>query len=108
MKKIVAIVAVSLLSASAFAQDLPRFDKRQENQAQRIERGVSSGAINEREAARLEKGQEKLDRMEQKALADGQVTKRERARLQHAENVQSRHIHRQAHDERARKVRPAR
>ena len=76
----------------------PRVDQRQANQERRIEQGVQSGSLTQREAARLEKGQDHVQNMEDKAKADGTVTPKERARLQHAENVQSRKINREKHD----------
>ena len=97
--RIVLTVLVTFFSVSAFAQaSTPNFDQRQDRQQQRIDQGVQSGQLTEREAARLDKGQDRLQRMEDKAKADGAVTAKERARLQQAENVQSRHIKRQKHD----------
>lgn len=104
MKKIAITAALTLLaSIPAFSQTAdytatPRFDQRQANQERRIDQGVQSGQLTEREAMRLDKGQDRLQRMEDKAKADGVVTRQERARLQHAENVQSRHIYREKHD----------
>lgn len=92
------LFAVVALPAAAQGTATPRFDQRQANQEARIQQGIQSGALTEREANRLEAGQERLQRMEDKAKADGVVTKQERARLQQAENVQSRHIQRQKHD----------
>lgn len=95
---VVAALAAAL-AVPAFAQTgTPRFDQRQANQQQRIDQGVASGQLTQREAARLEAGQQRLDRMEDRAKADGTVTRQERARLQRAENVQSRHIYREKHD----------
>lgn len=89
----------TLASTAAFAQTgTPAFDQRQANQERRIDQGVASGQLTEREAARLDKGQDHLQRVEDRVKADGVVTNKERARLQHAENVQSRHIARQKHD----------
>lgn len=76
----------------------PGLDKRQANQERRIQQGVDSGALNQREAARLERGQDRVEKMEEKAKADGKVTPQERARLNRAEDVQSRKIYRQKHD----------
>ena len=96
---IVAASLVCLTGSAVFAQTAtPKFDQRQANQERRIQQGVQSGQLTEREAARLDKGQDRLDRMEDKAKADGVVTQQERKRLQHAENVQSRHIAREKHD----------
>ena len=84
--------------ASAQVQSTPRVDQRQANQERRIEQGVKSGSLNEKEAARLEKGQAHVQKMENKAVADGKVTKKERERLEHAQNNQSRKIYREKHD----------
>lgn len=95
----IAVLTATLL-APAFAQgtNTPNIDKRQANQAARIEQGKASGALTATEAARLDAGQAKVDSKEAKAKSDGVVTKRERASLQQAENKQSRKIKRQKHD----------
>jgi len=102
MKKLLAITAavafVVPFAASAQTDSSNRIDQRQAKQEQRIDRGVQSGALTEREAARLEKGQAHVDNMENKALADGKVTARERARIEHAQDTQSRRIYREKHD----------
>lgn len=95
------IVAVACLALplAAFAQaNTPRVDQRQANQERRIEQGVNSGALTEREAARMERGQEHVQNLEDKAKADGVVTKGERARLHAAQDAQSARIYRQKHD----------
>lgn len=101
MKGIGRLFAALCLSvpALAFAQSsMPGVDQRQQNQDARIDQGIQSGALTQREATRLERGQAQVDRLEDRALADGKVTARERARLHHAQDVQSRHIYRQKHD----------
>ena len=101
MKKLKSTVLVLALVAplAALAQAAtPVSDQRQANQERRIEQGVQSGALTQREAARLERGQARTQRMESKAKADGVVTRQERARLQRAENKQSQRIYRQKHD----------
>jgi len=100
MKHVVIIASLALFaSLSAQAQtDTPRFDQRQVNQQQRIEQGVASGQLTQREATRLDNGQARLQSKEDRAKADGVVTPQERARLQHAENEQSRRIYREKHD----------
>lgn len=105
MKRLALGIVLAILTAPLFAQApardpaaTPGVDKRQEVQQRRIDKGVSSGQITEREAARLQKGQARVERMEAKAREDGVVTRQERARLQHAENAQSRHIAWEAHD----------
>ena len=76
----------------------PGIDKRQDNQQKRIDQGVQSGQLNEKEAARMDKGQARVEKMESKAKSDGVVTKDERRRLHHAQNNESKRIHRQKHD----------
>lgn len=99
------IIAASL-AAIAMAITLPSFaqtatpgiDQRQMNQEQRIDQGIASGQLTQREANRLERGQQRVDNMENRAKSDGVVTARERARIQHAQNVESKRIYRQKHD----------
>lgn len=100
MKSIKAVVAVAIaLPVLAFAQaNAPRVDQRQANQEQRIDQGVASGSLTQREANRLENGQQRVDNMENRAKADGVVTKRERARLHVAQDAQSDRIYAQKHD----------
>jgi len=76
----------------------PGVDKRQDNQQKRIDQGVQSGQLNEKEAARMDKGQARVEKIEDKAKSDGVVTKDERRRLHHAQNNESQRIHRQKHD----------
>lgn len=96
--KTVAFLAVALPTL-AFAQaNTPRVDQRQANQEQRIDQGIASGSLTQREANRLERGQQHVDNMENRAKADGVVTRAERARLHQAQDVQSARIHRQKHD----------
>lgn len=96
-----AAIALPVYAQTTPAKDpaaTPGIDKRQAEQQKRIDQGVKSGELTQREAARLEKGQERVQRMEDKAKADGKVTKQERARIQHAQNVESRHIAKEKHD----------
>ena len=94
-----AFAAIGVLSLPVMAQtNTPNIDQRQINQQHRIDQGVQSGSLTNREANHLEKSQERIQGMEDKAKGDGSVTSQERKRLQQAENVQSRHIYRQKHD----------
>ena len=101
MKTMVLAVSVLTLGMSglAFAQaETPVIDQRQANQEKRIDQGIASGQLNEREANRLNKQQEHINKMEDRAKADGTVTKRERARIDNAQDRASRHIAREKHD----------
>lgn len=68
------------------------------NQEKRIQQGMASGQLTNREAARLEAGQARVGRAEARAGADGHVGPREQAAIQHRQDHQSRKIFRQKHD----------
>ena len=94
-------IALPALAQTAAVKDpaaTPGIDKRQATQEQRIQEGVKSGALTEKEAARLEKGQDKVQKLEDKARADGKVTAKERERIHQAQDNQSRKIKREKHD----------
>jgi hypothetical protein len=93
-----AVIAAFSLPVFAQTTSTPRIDQRQENQQQRIDQGVKSGQLNQKEAARLEKGQARVQKMEDKAAADGKVTAKERRKIERAQDKQSRKIAREKHD----------
>jgi hypothetical protein len=73
--------------------------QRNANQQARIEQGVQSGALTNREAASLERGQAHVNRAEGRAAADGHVGPVEQDNLQARENHQSKRIYRKKHNE---------
>lgn len=73
--------------------------QRDVNQQQRIEQGVKSGAVTNREAARAEGHEGRIARDEANAGANGHVTGREQHRIQTAENHESRQIHHEKHND---------
>ena len=81
--------AVSGNPNSTSSQRMEADVQRNINQQNRIEQGVQSGALTNKETANLERGQARIDRKEARAGADGHVSAREQARNQHAENRQS-------------------
>ena len=88
-----------LFAATAQAQTAtPRIDQREANQSARIDQGITSGQLTQRETARLRAGQSHVQSLEDKAKADGTVTSQERARIAHAQDVQSARVYRQKHD----------
>ena len=103
-KTSIAALVIAALPALAFAQATPpspatpRIDQREANQERRIQEGVKSGQLTNREAAKLEKGQAKVKRMEAKAKADGVVTPKERAKITREQNKQSKRIAHEKHD----------
>jgi opacity protein-like surface antigen len=100
MKQILfAVSALVLMTGISYAEaETPVIDQRQTNQEQRIDQGIASGQLNEREANRLNKQQEHVNKMEDRAKSDGVMTKKERARIGAAQNRASRHIAREKHD----------
>ena len=77
-----------------------RYVQRNINQQSRIQRGVQSGALSNKEVSRLEGGQARVNRAEARAEADGHVSAGEQRRIQHKENKQSRQIVREKHTNR--------
>ncbi len=101
MKRLIVgvLAGMVLVGSVAFAQsETPGIDRRQANQEQRIDQGIASGQLTEREAARLERQQHRINRMEDQAKSDGVVTARERARIKAAQDRASRDIFREKHD----------
>lgn len=101
MKQVIWSAAMLPMFAASvvFAQaETPGIDQRQANQERRIDQGIASGQLSEREASRLNNQQEHINNLEEKAKSDGVVTKKERARIRHAQDRTSRHIARQKHD----------
>jgi hypothetical protein len=98
--KLITAAVLAAFAMPVFAQttSTPRIDQRQANQERRIDAGVKSGELNQKEAARLEKGQARIQKMENKAVADGKVTAKERRKIERAQDRQSRKIAREKHD----------
>jgi hypothetical protein len=88
----------SFAQAASSAAATPRVDQRQANQEKRIDQGIASGELNQRETRRLEKQQSVINRAEDRAKADGTVTKTERRSLHKMQNHASKRIHHQKHD----------
>jgi hypothetical protein len=100
--KLISALALVLLAAPVFAQNTatPRIDQRQQNQQERIAKGVQSGALTPTETRQLEKREGKIAADEQAAKADGRVTAAERSKLRREENRASRKIHQKKHNAR--------
>jgi hypothetical protein len=88
--------------SSASSQRMQQAVQRNVNQEQRIQNGVQSGQLTNREVARLERGQARVDRREARAGRDGHVGAAEAGAINRSENRQSARIHRQRHDRQAR------
>ena len=87
---------------SASSQRMQADVQRNINQQNRIEQGVQSGQVTNKEASQLERGQARVNRAEARAGADGHVNGREQARIQNRENNQSQHIYRDKHNKKTR------
>lgn len=68
------------------------------NQEKRVEQGVKSGELTNRETGKLERGQARVDHAEAVAGSDGHVGKNEQARIQRKENRQSGEIYKKKHN----------
>jgi hypothetical protein len=88
---------------SASSQRMQADVQRNVNQQQRIEQGIQSGQLTNREAAKLEGGQARVNRAEARAGADGKVGSNEQQRIQQAETPQSKRIYHEKHDAQTRR-----
>ena len=87
---------------SASSQRMQADVQRNVNQQQRIEQGIQSGQLTNREASNLEKGQANVNQREARAGANGHISAGEQHRIQAAENHQSHKIHKEKHNDRER------
>ena len=83
------ILAGTLISSVALAQNAQNDQQRDVNQQQRIEQGLQSGQLSTKEAGQLERGQQHIDKMEAKDLKNGSISPSEQSRLNAAENKES-------------------
>jgi hypothetical protein len=78
--------------------DTPVVDQRQVNQQKRIDQGVQSGQLTQKEADRMSAQQQRIAEREEKMKADGVVTGKEKARLHRQQERASKNIYKQKHD----------
>jgi uncharacterized membrane protein YebE (DUF533 family) len=102
LKPVIVLGTLILASAPAFADTIatPRINQRQQNQEQRIDQGVQSGALTNRETKTLDARENKIAADKAAAKADGNVTPAERAKLRGEERRTSRAIARKKHNAR--------
>ena len=98
VRTLVALTGLAVAFGVSAQTNTTKIDQREANQQTRIQNGVATGALSNREAVRMEAGQAKVAGMEDAAKADGKVTRAERKAIKHQQNKQSRRIHRQKHD----------
>jgi hypothetical protein len=87
---------------SASSQRMQADVQRNVNQQQRIEQGIQSGQLTNREVGNLEKGQANINRREARPGANGHIGTNEQHNIQAAENHQSRKIYKEKHNARER------
>lgn len=87
---------------SASSQRLQADVQRNVDQQERVNQGIRSGQLTNREAAALEHGQAQVDHAEANAAANGHVGAGEQSRIQARENAQSQHVYRKKHNEKTR------
>ena len=92
------LLFLTFMAGSARAEGV--IAQREENQQDRIAKGIDSGQLTAKEAAHLEKREAKLEKERQKALSDGKMTRQEKKRLTHHENKLSHQIHHLKHNPR--------
>ncbi len=95
---VAAEVAYGQAQAPNFGTNDPGIQQRMQNQEQRIDQGVSSGALTPKETGRLEAEQAKIRQTEQRMKSDGQLTPNERQKLNNMQDRSSQHIYNQKHD----------
>lgn len=99
--KSLVMTAIFLTTIQTVAE--ARRDQRREGrQEARIAGGVASGELNRQEAKRLRRGQRHVDMMQVKAKSDGVVTDAEAAKIEKMQDLQSKRIYNQKHDEQTR------
>lgn len=77
--------------------------QRNVNQEKRVEQGIQSGSLTNKEVGNLERGQARVDRTEAHAAADGHVGAHEQKRIQRKENNQSEEVFDKKHNGKNRK-----
>jgi hypothetical protein len=102
LKPVIVLGTLILASAPAWADSTatPVINHRQQNQEQRINQGVASGALTNRETKTLDARENKIAADKAAAKADGNVTPAERAGLRGEERRTSRAIARKKHNRR--------
>jgi len=84
--------------ASKSSQRIQADVQRNVNQQARIEQGVKSGQLSNKEVASLERGQAHVNRAEANAAANGHLGAVEQANVQGKENVQSARVYNKKHN----------
>jgi hypothetical protein len=90
--------ASAQVSTAAKPKNPKSVNAKQQRQEKRIEQGVASGELTNKEAAKLNARQGKIQREEARMRADGDLSAKERAKLQHDLKKSNKAIKKQKHD----------
>ena len=101
LQSLFAAALMSALAAPAIAQDssAPNIDQRQNNQQKRIGSGVRSGQLSAQATHSLDQHEAKIEAGKPAAKAGDKVTPAERRHLQREENLASRAIDAEKHQQ---------
>jgi hypothetical protein len=96
-------VVFAMTAGSVFAQTQapnadPGVQQRMQNQENRIDQGVKSGALTPKETGNLEAEQARIRQSEERMKSDGTLTGQERQRLRTMQNKADADIYNQKHD----------
>ena len=95
---VAAEVAYGQAQAPSYGTNDPGIQQRMQNQEQRIDQGVSSGALTPKEAGKLEAREAKIKQDEARMKSDGQLSAKERKKLNKELDHASDRIYKQKHD----------
>jgi len=101
---ILGLATCGVLTLGLAAQDAPKpgtYDKRAENQQDRIAQGVKSGQLTPRETAKLERKEAKIRKevKQDRAANDGHMTPAERKQVNKEQNQVSKKIYKDKHND---------
>lgn len=106
VSNLVLATAILAMPFTGFAQTTPHerhhINARKENQQDRIGQGVKSGQLTAGETARLEHQERGINQEERgmRAEDNGRLTAQDRRTLAHQQNIESRRIFRDKHNDR--------
>jgi hypothetical protein len=100
MKTIVALIGLGLLVPISAALAEQPIVKHMDKQERRIDQGVNSGRLTDKEAERLQNQQEIIQKERGNALEDGKITRGERKEIRHDQRKASHNIRRKKHNDR--------
>jgi hypothetical protein len=94
------LLALTLFLLGSFGTDAHagKAEQRAARQRERIQQGVKSGQLNDKEEKRLNAQQDRIVQVEARAAADGNISNKEKQHIHKLRNKASKHIYREKHD----------